>query len=164
MKHGKEWRRHEEQVFSLTSMIDVTFLLLVFFLLTLKFRTFDGKLSAYLPKDQGGESHDVERMLDVEIVIRVVEPGRKVQPGTLREWGGEGRFEYDGRIVSYAAGAHPTTEPAVLAEQLERLRAGDPERKLKISARPGALVADAVLAVDVGIAAGFTEITFRGDR
>ncbi len=34
-------------------MIDVTFLLLIFFMCTLNFRTLEGHLSAYLPKDAG---------------------------------------------------------------------------------------------------------------
>ena len=37
----------------MTPMIDVTFLLLIFFMCTLKFKTLEGKLAAYLPKDVG---------------------------------------------------------------------------------------------------------------
>lgn len=37
----------------LTSMIDVTFLLLIFFMLTMKFKTLERKLAAFLPKDKG---------------------------------------------------------------------------------------------------------------
>ncbi|MDF1837417.1 MAG: biopolymer transporter ExbD, partial [Planctomycetota bacterium] len=37
----------------MTPMIDVTFLLLIFFMCTLKFKVLEGKLTAYLPKDVG---------------------------------------------------------------------------------------------------------------
>ena len=37
----------------MTPMIDVTFLLLIFFMCTLKFKTLEGKLNAFLPKDVG---------------------------------------------------------------------------------------------------------------
>ena len=38
----------------LTPMIDVTFLLLIFFLCSIQFKVLEGKLSTYLPKDVGG--------------------------------------------------------------------------------------------------------------
>ena len=37
----------------MTPMIDIVFLLLIFFMLSSKFRTIEGKLKAYLPKDRG---------------------------------------------------------------------------------------------------------------
>jgi biopolymer transport protein ExbD len=37
----------------LTAMIDCTFLLLIFFMLATKFKTVEGRLKAYLPKDRG---------------------------------------------------------------------------------------------------------------
>ncbi len=44
----------------MTPMIDVTFLLLIFFMCTLKFKTLEGKLAAYLPKDVGVNQTDAE--------------------------------------------------------------------------------------------------------
>lgn len=38
---------------NLTPMIDVTFLLLIFFVLTSKFKTTEGKIQSYLPQDKG---------------------------------------------------------------------------------------------------------------
>ena len=38
---------------AMTPMIDITFLLLIFFMLACKFRTIEGKLKAFLPKGQG---------------------------------------------------------------------------------------------------------------
>ncbi|MDQ7779602.1 MAG: biopolymer transporter ExbD [Planctomycetota bacterium] len=38
---------------NMTPMIDVIFQLLIFFMCTIKFRTMEGKLQSYLPKDKG---------------------------------------------------------------------------------------------------------------
>lgn len=43
---------------SMTPMIDVTFLLLIFFMLACKFKTVEGYLKAYLPKEQGPHGTD----------------------------------------------------------------------------------------------------------
>ncbi|MEL6716433.1 MAG: biopolymer transporter ExbD, partial [Planctomycetota bacterium] len=40
----------EKHELEMTPMIDVTFLLLIFFMCTLKFKVLEGKLGAYLPK------------------------------------------------------------------------------------------------------------------
>ena len=50
----------EEYKMEMTPMIDVTFLLLIFFLLTIKFKVLEGKLAAYLPKDVGVNSSPAE--------------------------------------------------------------------------------------------------------
>ncbi|MBU0754247.1 MAG: biopolymer transporter ExbD [Planctomycetes bacterium] len=43
----------EEVEMQMTPMIDVTFLLLIFFLCSIKFKLLDGKMQTYLPKDLG---------------------------------------------------------------------------------------------------------------
>ena len=60
----------EECEMEMTSMIDVTFLLLIFFMCTLKFKTLEGKLAAYLPKDVGVNTSEAEPIEKVEILIR----------------------------------------------------------------------------------------------
>lgn len=58
----------EDGTLELTPMIDVTFLILVFFLATLRFKTLDGKLAAYLPKDAGlGSREEVEPRPSIDI-------------------------------------------------------------------------------------------------
>ena len=48
-------RKHqgEELKGDMTPMIDVVFQLLIFFMLSIKFKVLEGKLSAFLPKDVG---------------------------------------------------------------------------------------------------------------
>ena len=57
MTHEKTRNRATEEVeMQMTPMIDVTFLLLIFFLCSIKFKLLDGKLAAYLPRDEGVNS------------------------------------------------------------------------------------------------------------
>lgn len=54
LKAGAQGDRIKEEVtMDFTPMIDVTFQLLIFFMLTIKFKTLDGKLSTLLPLDVG---------------------------------------------------------------------------------------------------------------
>jgi len=56
----------------LTPMIDVTFLLLIFFLLGTKFKEPEGKLDAYLPKDKGPPTTRKPQDSPVEeLIVRV---------------------------------------------------------------------------------------------
>ena len=60
---------HELQM---TPMIDVTFLLLIFFLCSIKFKLLDGKLSTYLPKYVGMNAFMMEdRMILEKIEVRL---------------------------------------------------------------------------------------------
>ena len=62
----------EEVKLELTPMIDVTFLILIFFMCTLKFKTLEGKLVSYLPTDKGLSSAkaDVE-FEDAEVILKI---------------------------------------------------------------------------------------------
>ena len=55
-KHKKRWRKKPapgETEMNITPMIDVVFQLLIFFMIAAKFKTLEGKLLAYLPKNAG---------------------------------------------------------------------------------------------------------------
>ncbi len=61
----------DEVEVELTPMIDVVFLLLIFFIVTMKFKVLEGRLETELPKDVGVNSGDVEDLLEkVEIQIK----------------------------------------------------------------------------------------------
>mgnify|MGYP003573854009 CR=1 FL=1 len=53
MARGKTHESDEEVSLQLTSMIDVVFLLLIFFMCAMKFKTLERKVAAFLPKDRG---------------------------------------------------------------------------------------------------------------
>jgi len=59
-----------ETEMQMTPMIDVTFLLLIFFMCSIKFKYFDGKLGCYLPREGGvsaGEYEDTCERLEVRL-------------------------------------------------------------------------------------------------
>ena len=61
----------EEVELELTPMIDVVFLLLIFFIVTMKFKVLEGKLETELPKDVGVNAGEVLDLLEkVEVTIR----------------------------------------------------------------------------------------------
>lgn len=148
----------------MTPMIDVTFLLLIFFMCTLKFKTLEGKLAAYLPKDVGVNQTEAEPIEKVEIALKVKQAGNKVEPdGSGRKKQGPGRFVFDdSRVIEYSVGPVKTRDLAELERRLKTLRAKDPERPATIDARAGTVYGDVVPVLDVAIAAGFEEITFMG--
>jgi biopolymer transport protein ExbD len=53
MARGKKYDDQEEVTLSITPLIDVTFLLLIFFMCAMKFKTLERKVAAFLPKDRG---------------------------------------------------------------------------------------------------------------
>ncbi len=79
MKRSTDQAREEHEM-DMTPMIDVTFLLLIFFMCTLRFKTLEGKLAAFLPKDVGVNQMDAEPIEKVEILVRVRVPGTKMKP------------------------------------------------------------------------------------
>ncbi|MHC4942510.1 MAG: ExbD/TolR family protein [Planctomycetota bacterium] len=65
----------EEVRIQITPMIDVTFLLLIFFLCSIKFKMLDGKLATYLPKDRGAASSYPHLLERIEISLKKSLPG-----------------------------------------------------------------------------------------
>jgi biopolymer transport protein ExbD len=77
--------RWGEEDFSLdyTPLIDVVFLLLIFFMVSTQFVSFNRRLEVALPKAKGGEVKEKKREVTVEMMA-------------------DGRIFLDGRLVTYA--------------------------------------------------------------
>ena len=65
----------EEKVGDMTPMIDVTFLLLIFFLVTIKFKTLDAKIQIEMPTSFGSQNTGEVEKPKLAIDLEVVEPG-----------------------------------------------------------------------------------------
>ncbi|MCP3918270.1 MAG: biopolymer transporter ExbD [bacterium] len=160
----------EEHEMEMTSMIDVTFLLLIFFMCTLKFKTLEGKLAAYLPKDVGVNQSDAEPIEKVEILLRVKAEGNKldVNGKAYNDPTGKGRFTYDGtRSIEYSVGTKRTRDIDEIGKRLRKVykdkeRLGQEKIPATIDARPGTIYSDVVKVLDKAIDAGFNDITFVG--
>ncbi len=160
----------EESELDMTPMIDVTFLLLIFFMCTLKFKTLEGKLAAYLPKDVGVNSSDDPPIEKVEITLRVLREGTKLKPqrdpnATPIIWDGTPGTRYifgPDRVVEYAVGPRRTKDVVELERVLVQIHKSDEERPSTIDARKGTVYEDVIHALDAAMNAGFDEVTFVG--
>jgi hypothetical protein len=153
----------------MTPMIDVTFLLLIFFMCTLKFKTLEGKLSAFLPKDVGVTDERVDHKEKIVIRMDVANPGNKVRPGpssapfTPHDEANHARFVYDeSRVITYRIGTMKTTDLMEVGTMLRAFYAQDPTRPATIDPRQGIITSDVVSLLDVAIDIGLTDITFVG--
>ena len=154
----------EECELTMTPMIDVTFLLLIFFMCTIRFKTLEGKLSAHLPKDVGFQSEPLGPVEKVDIKLTVISEGSKMHPARWGEpWSGKGPFRYgDDRVIRYAIGPFETRDLDVMSDRIQRLYRADEDRGATIDARAGIVYTDVVEVLDAAIDAGFGEITFVG--
>jgi len=156
----------------MTPMIDVTFLLLIFFMCTLKFKILEGKLSAYLPKDVGVQAFDTPPVEKVDIRLDVRNSGTKLRydrkakanvPYTENDAKQGLRFFYgDDRIVEYTVGGKKTTELTEVVRRLTTFKKADPEMKATVDARKDVTQKDVVVILDAAIDAGYNDITFKG--
>ena len=72
--------------FNMTPMIDVTFQLIVVFLCSMKFRTLDQKIQAFLPKDVGLSTAPAAADVETKIVLKLRRrPGEDVTSVILLE-------------------------------------------------------------------------------
>ncbi len=148
----------------MTPMIDVTFQLLIFFMLTIKFKILEGKLAAYLPKDVGVNQSDAEPKEKTDIRVSVLKEGSKLDPYDDVAWSGQGAFRYgDDRELLFAVGPHKTKVLGDLRSRLRKMYEVDPEEAAAtIDAARGTVYEDIIGVLDVTISAGFSDITFKG--
>jgi biopolymer transport protein ExbD len=149
----------------MTPMIDVVFQLMIFFMCTIKFKTLEGKLSAYLPKDVGVNSSDATPLEKVDIIVKMITEGSKRHPFKDVPWSGQGPFKYGpDRVVSYKVGSKEVRDLQELKERLKVLHEATPDRAATIDSYPGVVYGDMVGVLDMAVLAGFTDITFKGAR
>ena len=134
-------------------MIDVTFLLLVFFLCTLRFHDLEGKLPAHLPRTSGGGAGAPEVLEDVEVRLFV----RSSAPTSARS-------RPESRSLTYRIAGR---ELATVEEADARLRALArlaPDRVVRLVAGEGVQYGDVVRVLDSAVRAGFSSIAFSPER
>ncbi|MGH7162251.1 MAG: biopolymer transporter ExbD [Planctomycetota bacterium] len=80
-KSVKKMMDEQSAQMDLTPVIDMSFLLIVFFIL-LPFKTLEGKLAAYLPTDKGINTIPQDPLNEIKVSVHIV--ARKEEP---RPWG-----------------------------------------------------------------------------
>ncbi len=146
----------------MTPMIDVTFQLIIFFMLQ-KFKTLEGKLSTFLPKDVGVTSGPAKMTprLDVQVYL--------AEKGTFRIVGG--RKVWTGRKLTWkvnAAWIHSKEELERLLVKTAR-EVEDPEHPghplpVTVHAHPGVQYGEVTRTVDAILYSGFEKVDFAGGR
>ena len=164
----------EEAEMNMTPMIDVVFLLIIFFL-CIDFKILEAKLPAYLPKDIGSQSNEVEPQEKLNIKIVLDEWGtQKDRPfqKKLNEKKKKKAYYLEGHETHFLVGPSRFEDLDELKKELDRIRPDkwitDPktkERKLVgvvIEPGTGTVYGDVATCVDVVISCEFTDINFGG--
>ena len=141
---------------NMTPMIDVVFQLLVFFLVSMKFKTLDMKIEAQLPTEFGIKNEPIKRPDErIRLTARLDRPAD-----------GVARLELDGRILG------STSDPAAWARLEDIVRGvrdrhvangGDPSNvEAEVDANPTVPTGLVIQAVDAFTAADVEHVRFTG--
>ena len=153
--------RNEPTRLNMTPMIDVVFQLIVFFLVSMKFKTLDMRIDTLLPKD-GGIVPVAVRPPQVPVVSAVLKRGRS-EPATRVRVGnqtiGEISEATDRRVATIATMSRLSS----LASDA-RARAGNAAAEVRgeVDASPLVPAADVIRAVDAFLQGGIANVTFVG--
>jgi biopolymer transport protein ExbD len=147
----------------LTPMIDVTFLLLVFFIVTLKFTVLEGAFDTALPQSRGvNPHHQSEPVEKIDLQVYVAQPGELKQVGRKAN----GIHVFEGREIRVEVGErifcfNPTTQHEVpgLREFLLSF-ANRQTIPLSIDGRKDTVYGDIVPLLDLVSPLGFAEVSF----
>jgi biopolymer transport protein ExbD len=146
----------EEKKPDMTSMIDVTFLLLIFFIVTLNFHTLEGRLDAALPKTHGARQFDAPPIEPIVLTLQVANPGiLQVDENSPRH------KVYQDRVVRYRIGTQVFSSLPQVQQFLSTL---DRESTVTLDPLAGTVQGDVIKALDVVLEVGFDHVDFAGSR
>lgn len=151
----------EAEPLSLTSMIDVTFLLLIFFLCTLRFKSLEGKLASELPRD-AGQATSATPLEPIRVHLLVVDPGRRVSRVTGAPLADDAAEPHDlaGRRIQWRIAGRGLHSPGALVARLAKIHASDDELGVSVHAGAGVLYGDVVTTLDAVAEAGISDVRF----
>jgi biopolymer transport protein ExbD len=157
--------RRDETRIDLTPMIDVVFQIVIFFLCTLQYRTLEGRLDAFLPRDTGRAASDASKEERLEVRVDVLDPGeRRSVLDPARPWDGRGPFELVGRRLDVRVGPRHVSGVHALDTLLQELHRLFPEREVALSPGPGTVTQDVVTVLDRLLEAGFHAVAVAAER
>ena len=145
---------------NMTPMIDVVFQLLVFFLVSMKFKTLDMKIEAFLPKDRGLAA-TITKLEETPKIVAVLK--RRAEGNVLEK---STRIKVQNQTIGTSDNAETwelLTQKAKAILDRHIANAGDPaDVKGEVDASSLVPTGDVVRAVDAFIAAGLQDVTFVG--
>ncbi|MFT7617642.1 MAG: biopolymer transport protein ExbD [Planctomycetota bacterium] len=146
----------EEIKMDMTPMIDVTFQLLIFFIITLKFKLLEKKLYSYLPTDFGTNATP-EIVDDIFVTVKMKQKKGSTPGGNLVEQQTEYYFEQE-KIKGETLGEIHQK----IYQKIKSFNDQQPEAKGKIEAWSGVPHASVVSVLDLFNKAKYKTITFVG--
>ncbi|MHC5062676.1 MAG: ExbD/TolR family protein [Planctomycetota bacterium] len=179
MAHKLMEEVEEEAEMNMTPMIDVVFLLIIFFL-CIDFKILEAKLPAYLPKDRGSQTTETEPVEQLSLKIICDSWGeqelRRPKLGPTTKKGFPAAFVLKNHMVHWMVGPRRINDDKVLITELKKI-ADDPSRRvtdpitgekkiMTVVIEPGAKTTygDVAKTVDMVTVAGFVEINFGGGQ
>lgn len=156
--------REERAELDMTPMIDVTFLLLIFFMCTLRFKVLEGQLTAFLPKDAGVNVMPAVPVEKVQVTVRLTDAGTKMNAaGTMpyADNSGQSRHTFRDRKLRYGVGTQSFDSLVPFREAIQRIGTGG-EQPCVLQAHPGVILEDVIPVLDGLTGAGFVDISFGG--
>ncbi|MBK8097808.1 MAG: biopolymer transporter ExbD [Planctomycetes bacterium] len=171
----------EEAKPDMTPMIDCVFLMIIFFI-CIDFKVLEAKLPAYLPKDKGSQSFQVDPIEQLAVKIQADAEGSRHYesseggPGLInKDTGRPYRYRREGHKFHWEVGPKPIYKMDELLAELKRI-ATDPSLRqpdkdkpgqtkimpVVIEPYPGTFYDDAAKTADACKEAGFVEINFGG--
>ncbi|MFT7516567.1 MAG: biopolymer transport protein ExbD [Myxococcota bacterium] len=165
---ARKKKKFKEIKTDMTPMIDVTFLLLIFFIVTLKFKILEGRLDAALPKDRGTSASEAIEIDKIDILLKVAEPGELVE-----DPGNPSLVQYEGRRIRVEIGSFqyyydpfniddPENPLPDLTTFLKDPAYDKEETPVSLDARKGVVYGDIVVLLDVIIREKFQKVSFAG--
>jgi biopolymer transport protein ExbD len=174
VKREKGSAIQEEVKLELTPMIDVTFLILIFFMCTLKFKTLEGKLVSYLPTDKGLSSQQAPELFeDAEIILKVPKEDNDKPPMERRiiflRNGSNTPFGESKRVIVDSSNPKdarfdlsPPNTLDEISKYLKSVRDASVESKAKINSYARCPHIYVVTILNRMMEAGFNEISYSG--
>lgn len=168
-KKKKKNRELTEAEMDMTAMIDVTFLLLIFFL-CLEFKTLEGKLAANLPKDVGVNTTEAIPVENLDVRIECIDWGEEVLADKRFPYSMGGRFKLVGHKVKWWIGAKSVTTTDELQRKLNEAsekkiinsKGQKEQMPIVIKTAKGVTYGDVTVVIDMARNANFRKITFGG--
>ncbi|MEW6741127.1 MAG: biopolymer transporter ExbD [Planctomycetota bacterium] len=165
-KKAKEVAR-EEIPMNMTPMIDCTFLLLIFFMCSIKFKVLEGKIPAYLPKDVGVNATPIDKELEkIDIEIHRLVPAPTWEQ--VRELWAQSRqlWTWDEKEIKILVNNEKCASLRDFYEKISALHQRLPDLKATLypmNQGPNIVIyADTVKVVNECLRAGLLDITFGG--
>lgn len=159
MARTKKKAKLEEAKMDLTPMIDVTFLLLVFFMLASKFKTQEGQILSYLPKDRGQASASSKDVTETRVYVDWCHPS-SYQPSQNRKIGRPVLYVIKpGESKKRLEVSGAPNYPALLA-YMKNLKAQNPKSPVILDGHQYVPWRFIMASLDEVVEAGLSEVTF----